>query len=233
MDTTIIESAGLTRIEAQVYYALLDYGSAMSGTLSSKTGIHRRTVYDAIERLIKKGLVSYIVQNNRKYFHAENPQRLIQIIKDKETKIQEVIPDLMHKFNYKQETQETLFFRGIQGLKSVFDDQLNSKEILVLGATMKHDSIVKYYFSFFDKKRIEKKIKLKMLFHKGVEAKKYKFAEIKYLPQSYVGNSTIYVYGDKVAIVHWQESPFAVVISQKEIADDYRHYFKLMWSISK
>lgn len=231
----IIETAGLTRTEAKIYLALLDLGSAMSGTISSKTGIHRRSVYDAIERLIEKGLVSYIEQNNRKYFEPVSPQRLYEILNEKENSLKEILPELIKKYNFKQEKKETVFFRGKLGIKSVFEDQLNSKEVLIIGATLNHENIIKYYFPFFDKRRLDKKIKLKMLFYEGArkKVKNYKLCQIKYLPNEYESHTTMYIYQHKVAIVLWAENPFAILISEREIAEGYRKYFNLMWNTAK
>lgn len=236
MDEKAIENAGLTRVEAKIYLALIDLGSAMSGAISRKTGIHRRSVYDAIERLIEKGLVSYIEQNNRKYFEPVSPQRLLNIVTEKENSLKEILPELIKKYNTKQEKKETTFFRGKMGIKSVFEDQLKTgKEILILGATLNHEKIIKYYFPHFDKRRTEKKIKLKMLFYEGArdKVKRYKLCKTRFLPSEYESHTTIYIYNNKVTIVLWAENPLAILISQKEIADGYIKYFNLLWKIAK
>lgn len=235
MDKNAIENAGLTRTEAKIYLALIDLGSAMSGAISRKTGIHRRSVYDAVERLIEKGLVSYIEQNNRKYFEPVSPQRLLNILTEKENGLKEILPELIKKYNAKQEKKETTFFRGKMGIKSVFEDQLKAREILVLGATLNHEEIIKYYFPHFDRRRIEKKIRLKMLFYEGArnKIKKYTFCQTKFLPNEYESHTTIYMYNNKVAIILWSENPLAILISQKEIADGYIKYFNLLWKIAE
>jgi HTH-type transcriptional regulator, sugar sensing transcriptional regulator len=63
-----LSQAGLTENESKVYLALIDLGPSLAGSISRKTGIHRRTVYDTTEMLIKKGLVGYILKNNRRLF---------------------------------------------------------------------------------------------------------------------------------------------------------------------
>jgi sugar-specific transcriptional regulator TrmB len=66
MDQKFLEEAGLTPIEVRIYLVLLEKGSIRAGEITRHTGIHRRNVYDAIERLVQKGLVSYIKTNNRR-----------------------------------------------------------------------------------------------------------------------------------------------------------------------
>ena len=63
-----LKEAGLTNNEDLVYNALIDLGPSLAGRISRKTGLHRRTVYDVTETLIQKGLVSYILENNRRIF---------------------------------------------------------------------------------------------------------------------------------------------------------------------
>ena len=72
-----LKQAGLTENESKVYLALVDHGPNLAGQISRKTGLHRRTVYDVTEMLIKKGLIGYILKNNRRYFEASNPNRIL------------------------------------------------------------------------------------------------------------------------------------------------------------
>ena len=61
-----LKFVGLTDNEALVYSTLLEIGARPAGTISRKTGLHRRVVYDITDRLIKKGLIGYIVENGKK-----------------------------------------------------------------------------------------------------------------------------------------------------------------------
>ena len=71
--------------------------SALIGLCYNLTKIHRRNVYDSIEQLKEKAFVSWTVKNNRKYFEAVPPSRIIDIIDEKKEKIQEIIPQLVLK----------------------------------------------------------------------------------------------------------------------------------------
>src|SRR3989344_3370012 len=165
MNEKLLKEIGLTDIEIKVYLVLLKEGSSLAGDITRNTGIHRRTVYDAIERLVEKGLISYIKTNNRKYFEAYNPKKLLEVLKEKEQSIKEIVPELEKRFNFSKEKKETLFFRGEQALKTIFDDQIaEGKEILVLASTIEIKNILEYYFPKFNLQRKEKNIKMKMLF---------------------------------------------------------------------
>jgi sugar-specific transcriptional regulator TrmB len=54
---------GFTPNETKVYLALIDLGTALAGNVAKKAALHRRQTYDALHRLIAKGLVSYTSKN--------------------------------------------------------------------------------------------------------------------------------------------------------------------------
>ncbi len=230
----LLQEIGLTKNEAKIYLKLLEKGNCSAGLIAKFTGIHRRSVYDSLDRLIKKGLIGYIKNNNKKSFEAVNPERLVNYVKEKENSILEVVPKLKELQNKVKEPQETTFFKGKYGLRTIFEDQLSSKEVLILGASKVAVKLMPYYIHWYTKKRIEKKIKLKIITTKDQDIKKVKLSEIRYLNEKYSNPSAINIFDDKVAIILWSEkNPIAILIKNKEIADSYRKYFEIMWSIAK
>lgn len=229
-----LKQAGLTENESKVYIALLDLGPSLAGQISRKIGLHRRTVYDTAEMLIKKGLIGYILKNNRRLFQASNPNRILEIIQEKENSLLELMPELQEKFQTTREKEETNFYKGKEGLKTVFEDQLTTKgEILILGASPKAYEILQFYFKWYDKTRKAKKIKARII-ASDKKIKKIALAEIRYLPEKYSNPVSVNIYGNKVAIILWQSSqPLAIVIKNKEIAEGYKNYFEVMWKISR
>ena len=148
-----LQQIGLTTNECKVYLALINHGVSLAGTISRKTGLHRRSVYDITEMLVKKGLIGYIVKNNRRYFEAVHPQKILDIIKEKENILSPLVNELTQSFESKKEKQETNFYKGKDGLKTIFEEQLNHKEIFILGASTKAYEILQFYFIWYDKKR--------------------------------------------------------------------------------
>ena len=56
----ILEEIGLSKNEAKIYLTLLDLGSATASKIADTSKMHRTTVYDALDRLVQKGIVSHI-----------------------------------------------------------------------------------------------------------------------------------------------------------------------------
>ena len=227
-----LKQAGLTENESKVYLALIDLGPSLAGQIARKTGIHRRTIYDTIEMLIQKGLIGYIKENNRKLFQAANPDRLLEIIREKQNIIAPFVQNLEQRYLSKKEKEETNFYKGKEGLKTIFEDQLNSKEILILGASPKAYEILQFYFKWYDKTRKQKKIKTRII-ATDKNISNIPLAEIKYLPEKYANPVSVNIYEDKTAIILWASEPIAILIKNKEITEAYKTYFELMWKIAK
>jgi len=232
-----IKKTGLTENEAKVYITLLEFGPNPAGAISRKSGLHRRVIYDTTEMLIKKGMIGYIQKNNKKLFQASNPNRILEMIKEKEESIKDILPYMLSFYNKTKEKEETNFYKGKNGLKTVFEDQIEEgKEILILGASPLAYEIMEFYFHWFDKKRVVDKIKTRIIFNKlkKEKIKKIPLSEVRYLPEKYSSPLAVNIYGDKVAIILWsKENPLAIVIKQKEIAEGYKKYFELMWKSAR
>jgi sugar-specific transcriptional regulator TrmB len=227
-----LREAGLTENETKVYLALIDLGPSLAGIISRKTGMHRRTVYDTTEMLIKKGLIGYILRNNRRLFQASNPERILDIIKEKQTMLEPLIKQLETKYSKTKEKEETNFYKGKEGLKTVFQDQLNSREILILGASPKAYETLQFYFKWYDKTRKKKRIKAKII-AQDKKIKQIPLAEIRYLPEKYANPVSVNIYGEKTAIILWAKQPYAIVIKSKEVSQGYKNYFELLWKIAR
>ena len=79
-----LEKLNYTINESKVYLALLDLGSALAGEITKKSEVNRTNVYDAVERMYERGVVSYRTVSNVKYFQASPPQNLFRLLKEKE-----------------------------------------------------------------------------------------------------------------------------------------------------
>jgi len=230
-----LKEAGLTENEAKLYIALLRLGPSNAGLISKRSGLHRRVVYDTISLLSEKGLVGYILKNNVRLFQAADPKKIVELIREREERINEVLPEMEELFLMTKDKEETNFYKGKNGLKTVMEDQIaTGKEVLVIGASPMAYEILQFYFKWFDKRRVERKIRMKMIFNRGKKEIKVPYSDIRFLPQKYSSPLAVNIYGDKVALILWsKENPFAVVIRNKEMSDGYRKYFELMWKSAK
>ena len=82
----ILQDLGLTPNEAKIYQTLIEEGESAAGEISTKGKIHRRNVYDTIDRLVEKGLVFQILEKGENVYKAVDPAKLLEIVKEKSEK---------------------------------------------------------------------------------------------------------------------------------------------------
>ncbi len=163
MDLSILEDVGLTRSEIEIYMALLKLGSSKSGRITKEVNLHRSRVYESLNRLLEKGLVSYVIKNGIKYFEATQPERLIsyvddkkKILNEKEEKIKKLIINIKQEIGVTKPEAEASILVGIEGYKTMRNDVLKTgKDLYLIGGKGKENSILKYYFPNFNKLRIK------------------------------------------------------------------------------
>jgi len=246
----ILEKVGLSKNEAKVYLALLELGLTSSKNIIEKTNLHRQLVYNALDLLIEKGLVSYIIQANRKYFRAVDPKQFLGYFDKKEEELkkekqefEKILPELEDKKESKKEEQEATLYKGNKGIKSLLDDMLKEKkEILTIGASEIKADAFKYHLEFnlplFHKIREKKRIPCKLILSEDLksrakELKKLKFTKVKILPREFTSNSSTNIYGGKVSLIMWGFEPFGFLIKSKDIANAQTKYFNRLWKLAK
>ena len=88
METSILKKIGLTENEVNIYIILLKSGPITAYEISQKTGVYRVHVYDKLEQLMKKGLVTHIYKDAKKYFQATSPTKIIQYLEEKKKELE-------------------------------------------------------------------------------------------------------------------------------------------------
>jgi len=235
---------GLSEREARVYQALLNLGPSTITKIVNETSIPSSKIYDILERLEHKGLVSHILIKGKKEFHPSDPKKLFDLIKEKEDLINEILPELDDLYKSTSEKIEAEIYKGKEGLKTILQDTLNSKEVYNLGGSGLGETVLPYsvyhYYDKLNKKRINYKIlavNTELAKKQFSKLTKYKNVKIRFLPKSIKNLMSILVYGDKVAIIPItpmiESKPIIILIKSKETADSYREYFKWIWEITK
>jgi len=224
-----------------VYLALIEIGPSLAGTITKKANINRSNCYDALQRLSEKGLVSYVIKSQRKYFKAEEPGKLKKLLQEerleiikKEKELNEILPSLLLKAKETSEKPFVALYQGKKGIKSIFEDVLKHKEYWVFGSSGKLKEILGPYFKLLQKRVKQKKIKVRLLVgERAKETDIVTHAETKYLPNQYITLISTLVYANKVAVISWTDDPVGFLIEDKQTANSYRKYFDFMWEQAK
>ncbi len=242
MRKQILQQIGLTSNESDVYLALLELEASLVSRIVEKTKLNRTNTYDLLEKLINKGLVSYVIKNNRKYFLAAKPQRLIRYLEEKEEKlnkeklaVQKLLPEL-EKIQPLTKKELVEVYEGKEGLKTILEDILRTKKItLTYGSEGNFSKILTFYFTHYLKRLEKNKIKMKVIFNLDGSEKfmGWKFVDARYIPDTYKTPTETTVYGNKVAIFLFTQQPRVILVTSDTISESYRKQFELLWKIAK
>ena len=245
MEAEKLMSLGFTQNEAKVYLVLVKYRRSDANTIIKETKLHKKLVYENLEKLIDKGLVGFVVENNKKIFSITSTKIISEIFEEKireqekKKKEAEKIADELDKLVKTSKTkQEAMIYRGKKGIRTFYSELLrNKKDYVVFGAPRKSINIMdEVFWRNFNSKRIDKKIKVRLLFNESIrkygDSLKDKYTEVKYFEKEFEPLTETNIQGNKVGIIVWTEEPFVFFIMDKEVAKSYKEYFERMWKVS-
>ncbi len=237
MNESELEKIGLTKNQSSVYLSLLKLGSTTAQSIIRESGLHRAIVYDCLDQLCKIGLVSFVVRDFKRCFQAAEPKKLLDFLDEKKEIVNQFLPELEKLKNMKTEEINASVYNGKEGIKIIHSEMLKEgKDIYVLGAKGKIFKELPYFIPNFERERIRKKMNF-ILIYDTKEFKKYEeevvkrsFYKGRALPQNFESDSVVNIFGDKVAIVLWDERhPSAFMIENKKVADSFRKWFRFMY----
>jgi HTH-type transcriptional regulator, sugar sensing transcriptional regulator len=242
MKEHILEEIGLTKGESKVYLTLLEVGETTTGKIIEEAQISAGKVYQILDKLIKKGLVSYIVKDKTKYFSASHPNRILDLlsekeneIKRKEEEIKQILPSLIKSYEFDKKTNETTLFKGLKGIQTAIFELLenSSREIYAMGITTSKDERFNILWEKWHKEREKRKIMCKCLFSEinkeySEKMQSMKFAEVKLIKG--ITPSAITISKDYVLIQTYEDDIECLLIKNKNIAESFKTFFETMWN---
>ena len=231
-----LQELGLKRRESLCYTALLELGSSKIGAIVKKTGIPSSKIYEILDKLIKRGLVSYVKIGKIKHYQASDPKTLLNYIDEKKKKVEEVLPQLLLKQKLSKKRSVEMF-EGQKALFSLFTNLIKdakAKEqylIFSINEENKNDA-ANLFFKNLAARRKEKKLDVRLLKNmKYYKKEKHTKLKLKYtefnLPQG------ITIFRNTVIILSWVESPIAIKVESEIISNQLREFFLDLWKIAK
>jgi sugar-specific transcriptional regulator TrmB len=247
MNLENLTELGLSIGQINVYKSVLEIGNTSLGSIQERTGIERRNIYDILNKLIEKGLISYTIESGKKTYSCIHPSKILEEIKEKEnklTQLQNTIPEMAQLYEMRRPEIKAETIRGDQGVIALLNEMLEYEESFWLGGNSfeTYNSVSKglsLNFKKWMKQRAEKKhIMYDLVSHgthlEGLEPKNLKEHKKQYykynqLPKDMYSPMVIIIFGNKVAQVVWRDQPFAFIIDSKEVVESYKKYFDYFW----
>ncbi|HLD56857.1 MAG TPA: helix-turn-helix domain-containing protein [archaeon] len=236
-----LKDFGLTEKEIKVYLALLRKGQITVNEIAVSTGLNRTSTYDILQNLVERGIASHVIKAGVKYFEAADPQTFLFALDEKREKLNSVIEELQTIRKTITEKPKVEMFEGKEGIKSMMDDIIRTKQpVVAISSKYPISDIISFYMPQFVKNRLKNKIPIKLLssVKRRYEAwkpnDKKEMRETRFSPKTKDMPNAIYTYGNKVAIFNTRpDAPMGVLIENKDFADSMKILFNIVWEANK
>ena len=229
-----LKELNLSDKEVKVYLSLLMLGQSAVNDVAKKARLNRVSTYDILESLLDRGFVSYVIISGVKHFEAVEPSRFLDSLKEKQEKIEAVLPELESVRASLAKKPQIEMYEEIDGLKSIFNDILReNKETWFIGDPQMLVSL-QFYFPHFIRQKRKQGMFSKVITYDCPSMRKYKKdAPEKYINMKFIQKKlemTKVIYGNKVAFLTFRENnSIGILINNKDIAETERKLFEVLW----
>jgi len=251
---TTIENAGLSEKAAAVYFALLELGGAFPSQIAKHTKLKRSTVYEVLDDLAIKGLISELKKRNKYFYSIENPKRLVHfsersISKAEENfqKLQEFLPSLEGMYAGVTNKPKVSYFEGTDGVMEIYADHISGKQKYEMVGFVNIAELMQFLpeKKYRDYVRVKEKIGITSrgilpdtsedrAYEKDIYsvASKKILPKVRFIPKKefpWKGDITIYS-TNKVSIITFDEQKVSgMIIESQTIHNMMRMIFELSW----
>ncbi len=239
-----LKKLGLTEGESKVYYALLKKGSSTVGPIVKESCVAYSNIYEILERLINKGLVTYILKEKTKYFQATNIENIEVYLANKQQELdkqKEMLSSIKKAIGSisKEIMEEAEIFVGKAGLRSAYEiilqDVKRDEDFLFFYNTPKeYATQVEEFYLIIAKKFKKSGVDLKGLTfesYRGTKGiKQTPWTKMKYV--NFPIPPTMDICKDKILIISWKR-PMGFLIKSQELADNFKEYFYSVYDKAK
>ncbi|MFA5106215.1 MAG: helix-turn-helix domain-containing protein [Candidatus Micrarchaeia archaeon] len=228
-ETEVLEELGLTANEARLYLLLVKSGNQKANELAVKSGLQRRTVYDTLASLEKKGLAGKAEVNGVLVFSASPPASLLSLVDEKRDSISKILPSLAQTYEKAGETKVSVLY-GISGIKTVFEDviSLQTDYCAYYGQLQFFDMLPKS-MGIFNEKRKELGLKARYILLDVPQARErahlMPLTEIKFMDPSALSVGVWWTYADRVILFVLEKDPATIFIKNAALARTFQKIF--------
>lgn len=245
-----LKQLGLTDKEIKVYLAALELGPQPVQEIAKRAGVNRATTYVMIEQLTQRGLMSSFEKGKKRYFNAEDPEKLHNLIKSEQRELKEreeliknIMPDLRAVYSVAEHKPRVKFFEGVDGIVAIQQDILDTKITHVENAVDLDEFRKVFRDEDLSEQReafIKRGVKIKGIFTTSgappeisLKAKElawdYRFIDKK----KFTFPGEVIIYDKKVALISYSGKVMGVIIESAEIHTMLSSLFKLAWESVK
>lgn len=235
-----LEELNLSPNEAKVYLALVETGLTSAGEIIKKTRFHRSVVYETLNKLMERKLVTTFTKQHIAHFQALEPDRLLQNIHRQEAIAKDLIGDL--KKLAKTNDSEITVYEGVESYRRFW---LEAMERLPEGSTdyvagsigkawqdLLGEKAVKQYFKIAKKRNIGSKM---IVFdaddYEQVFFSKYPDLhwECRLISKPMAKEGNFNIFGTESVILHSATEPLIIEVKNQSLVKVFQNLFDILW----
>jgi sugar-specific transcriptional regulator TrmB len=130
----ILQSIGLSETESVVYEYILKKGLSPATPIIDGTGLKRGNIYNILESLVEKRVLSMLEKNKIAHWYIDSPQDLYAYVESGYTEIEHkkqivsaLLPSLTSAYALTTNKPVVSYYEGEAGMLKVLEDTLTSK----------------------------------------------------------------------------------------------------------
>lgn len=233
MNLNDLTKLGLTEAEAVIYQAVLKLKTCTVKQVAKESGFHRTNIYDVLEQLKEKGLVTYFQEGKAMKYSAANPSNFYELINEKKELLDTFFPQLKKLYESSSQEIRVEVFKGTEGMKTAWRDMVRErKPIHAFGVKGQLREKMPIFAEQFLRDLKHFKIPYTAIYTQRSNDPSY-YTDIKYVSEEFSGPVATFIYGDTVNINIWEPSMVCILIHSKLVADMYKKHFDLLWKVAK
>ena len=245
LDIETLQQTGLNKNEAIVYKALILLGQATASNIIKQTGFHRNIVYDNLEKLTEKGLVSSAYHDKKRVFQPTKAQAIVEYAEEQLKASQEqltrasaVAKHIQNNLGKQPTQMKTQVYQGTRAIRELLLNIVENKEYWAIGVSNASVEVLgetfwKNFIQRIKDNNVQERLLVQRDFTQTIPLSTPKKTEIRYLPAETKLNTETMIYENTVAIIVYTNPPVATVIEDKNAASSFRAYFEQLWQLGK
>ncbi len=245
MSASLFEELGLSPNEAKIYDTLITYGGSGVSTIALRAKVHRSNAYDALRRLIEKGMVHEVLGQRETIYEPVDPVKFKELLAEKMQKFEDALPQMARHFLSHRTAERVSVYRGLEGVKNYMRLALQTGEdIFTLGGKCAWlDPRLKSFTEHFSKEMRKRKMQKLSLFDVSVKDQcpasmlRTVATQWKFLPEGHATHSAVDVFGGYVVtftgmdVQKLGDDLTLFVLASEDLAEDFRAWWNLIWDL--
>lgn len=239
----LLRTLGLSEKEAAAYLALLELGPSTVKPISERAGIKRTSIYNFIDDLVDRGLVSKNIVRGRAYYQAVDPSRLLKMQRENYQRLEAALPALQQLFGSSKQKAKISYLQGVEQIKNIVREEPRCKKTAMYvwpGENVMEMIGGADFLASIDKLRIANGIWIKAVrfrerevtFKTSGHGKAY-LRDLRFAPPSFNTTMGVGIYDTgKVAFISSKEEGFGILIESAELTSLMTSFFNILWERS-